>query len=255
MKTKMTASLNLGRPLATFFLIGLVYYFYLQSDTLKDPKTFYPIFLKQAIEIVLITCLGTTFNRSFNFFFWDGFARKSFGGKPPRLLQTISSIFILYLTVSLIVWYVFEGSVSSFWTASSTIGIILGVALKNLILDVFTGVASNVDQAYKIGDIIQVHQKSPSKNDFRGIVKEINWRTTRIKSKAGNMIIIPNGVMAESSITNFVRPNGLGRFSISYFIDSWIDPDRIERVLYSGIDSLISTNEISSKKALSLIHI
>ena len=66
------------------------------------------------------------------------------------------------------------------------VGLVLGLALKNMILDVFVGLAINIDRPYKIGDWIEVHNVG-SEGYLRGQVLETNWRTTRLHTEDDSM--------------------------------------------------------------------
>jgi small-conductance mechanosensitive channel len=42
--------------------------------------------------------------------------------------------------------------------------IIIGFALRNIILDIFTGLAINIERPYNIGDWIEIHQRVREQN-------------------------------------------------------------------------------------------
>ena len=76
---------------------------------------------------------------------------------------------------------VFDKSITGIWATSGVFGIILGIALRNVILDVFIGLSMHVEQSFRIGDWVMVHQNR-RENHIVGQVIEINWRTTRLKT-------------------------------------------------------------------------
>ncbi|MEL6553002.1 MAG: mechanosensitive ion channel domain-containing protein [Cyanobacteria bacterium J06621_11] len=60
----------------------------------------------------------------------------------------------------------------------ATSGIVLtivGLAIQINIFNIFSGLAINLEKAFKVGDYIEI----PSKN-LKGHVVDINWRATRI---------------------------------------------------------------------------
>jgi len=79
------------------------------------------------------------------------------------------------------------------------------------------------DRPFDIGDFIVV-------DTFRGTVKRIGIRTTRLNSVDGEEIILANGDLARARVRNYARlteRRGLFLFGIEYGADA----ERIERVV------------------------
>ena len=57
------------------------------------------------------------------------------------------------------------------------------------------------------GDIYVIDgmRRSIPRRSF-GLVTEVTWRATRIRTKTGNLVIVPNNVMAREAITNYSEP-------------------------------------------------
>jgi RNase P/RNase MRP subunit p29 len=109
---------------------------------------------------------------------------------------------------------VFDKSITGIWATSGVFGIVLGIALRNVILDVFIGLSMHVEQSFRIGDWVMVHQNR-RETHIVGQVIEINWRTTRLKTTEKNMIVVPNSKMGEAVLTNYMQPKALIFGSIS----------------------------------------
>ena len=56
------------------------------------------------------------------------------------------------------------------------------------------------DRPIDVGDFIELDENTS------GIVDDIGWRSTRIKTLTNNLLIIPNGKLADSNITNYSKP-------------------------------------------------
>jgi CRP-like cAMP-binding protein len=71
-----------------------------------------------------------------------------------------------------------------------------------------SGLASGVlllgDQPFQTGDWISV-------GDIEGLVVDINWRTSRIQTRNGDVIVVPNSELASSQILNFTDEQPLHR--------------------------------------------
>ena len=88
-------------------------------------------------------------------------------------------IWFLFFTLGIIVGLNKSYNVEiSGLVATSGIAIaVLGFALRNMISDVFTGIALNIEKPLKYGDWIEIE------NGVVGRVEEINWPQRMIPSK------------------------------------------------------------------------
>ena len=67
-----------------------------------------------------------------------------------------------------------------------------------------------------------------------GLVQEVNWRTTRLLTLENDIIVIPNGMLAESVILNRSAPNLTCWFELNIKLDFSVAPERALRVLGSA---------------------
>ncbi len=73
--------------------------------------------------------------------------------------------------------------------------------------------------------------------EYQGWIEEINWRTTEIKTREGNLIILPNSCLSSSIITNLSRPTGPSRFCIKLLLPLEVPSTRAIRILNSAVIS------------------
>ncbi|MGB8311673.1 MAG: mechanosensitive ion channel domain-containing protein [Halobacteriota archaeon] len=79
------------------------------------------------------------------------------------------------------------------FASAGIIGIVVGIAAQPTLGNLIAGVVIAVTEPFSIGDVITV-------NDFTGRLIEINFRDCRLESDNGDIIIVPNSVMAASII-------------------------------------------------------
>ncbi|MBT7304189.1 MAG: mechanosensitive ion channel [Victivallales bacterium] len=170
-------------------------------------------------------------NRLVAVIFWDGLVARAIKGRVPRLLKD-STAFVIYLVAaSGVIQFVFHRPVTGFWATSGAVGVVLGIALRNIILDLFTGLAVNIDRPYSIGDWVMIVDNPGSDENLVGCVQEINWRTTRLRTTSNNMLVVPNNVMGQKVITNFMAPGERSRFEVDFTLDFSVPSERAIRVL------------------------
>ncbi|MEK7123082.1 MAG: mechanosensitive ion channel domain-containing protein [Patescibacteria group bacterium] len=74
-------------------------------------------------------------------------------------------------------------------------GIAIAFALQNILSDLFSSFAIQLDKPFEVGDSITVGQ-------HKGIVEKIGIKTTRLRSESGEEIIVPNKDLVSSIVVN-----------------------------------------------------
>ena len=103
-------------------------------------------FILTFFKILLWLAGGWLFNRLLSLLFWDILIQKITHVHPPKLLVQLSGIFVSILTLSLIAHFVFNEPLTTIIAAAGGLGFVLGFALQGLILDLFSGLAIQMDQ-------------------------------------------------------------------------------------------------------------
>lgn len=91
-------------------------------------------------------------------FFWDGLIAGISSRPVPRLPKDVTAMILFGVAVMGVLATVFEQSITGIWATSGVFGIVVGIALRNVILDVFIGLSMHVEQPFRIGDWVMVHQ-------------------------------------------------------------------------------------------------
>ena len=159
--------------------------------------------------------------------------QKHLSGAAPMLLQHTVNILIIALAVAGIAHSVFNAPLTGFWATSSIFGIVLGIALRGIIADFFSGIALELDPPFRIGEYVELRMGGDA---VIGRVTEVNWRATQIVPRDNtNTIFVPNSLMASIAVNNVYRPLGNTRFELFVSFHQGIPHDRIVRVLMSAI--------------------
>jgi CRP-like cAMP-binding protein len=113
--------------------------------------------------------------------------------------------------------------------ASGVAGIVLGMALKELLNDVISGLALNIDRPIRIGDSVQIHRSGDTL--IEGKILEISWRSTRVEDLSNNIIVVPNNKLASATTTNYSQPATYSEWKTTIVIDATIPHERAMRIL------------------------
>jgi small-conductance mechanosensitive channel/CRP-like cAMP-binding protein len=155
-------------------------------------------------------------------------ARVSRNGVPyPRLLTDLMSAVLFAAAAMTILLFVFDQPATGLVTVSSVVIAVVGFALRNVISDLFSGIALSVDHPYRIGDWVETTSSS-------GKVSEITWRTTRLMDRNGFAIIVPNGLIAGQRLINYGDGERDYRTSLRVPLDATLPVGKAKRMLLSG---------------------
>lgn len=117
----------------------------------------------------------------------------------------------------------------------------LALAAQDTVKNLFGSLLIIIDRPFQIGDWILV-------NGHEGVVEEVSMRSTRIRTFAGSLITIPNGVVADSAIDNMgIRQ--YRRFVTRIGLTYDTPPDLIE-VFVEGVRGLILNHPMTRKDAM-----
>ena len=110
----------------------------------------------------------------------------------PSILQDAIVIGVLVLVAT----FVFEDKLL---TTSAVGAVVVGFALQDTLGNAFAGLAIQSEKPFKIGDWIRV-------GEFEGRVTEVTWRATKLRTKTGNFVVVPNNDISKHAIVNFSEP-------------------------------------------------
>lgn len=145
-----------------------------------------------------------------------------------RLFADLASAFIYIVAFVGIMDTVFKQSLSGVLATSGVLAIVLGLALQNTLADVFSGLAINIERPFGAGDWITMA------GNVEGQIIEINWRATRMRTAANDVIVIPNSVLAKAIVTNHRRLNDPYVCTIQLKISTAIPPARVIDILQAA---------------------
>lgn len=125
-------------------------------------------------------------------------------------------------------------SIAPLLTALGVGGLAVALALQDTLANLFAGVHILASKTVQPGDYIRLSSGE------EGYVVDINWRQTTVRQLSKNLVVIPNGQLAKTNMTNFTRPDEdltvLLQVGVSY--DS--DLEHVERVTTAVIAEVMT---------------
>ncbi len=125
--------------------------------------------------------------------------RKDMPFAVSGLSQTLMRVFILLIGALMLLRH-FNISITPALTALGVGGLAVALALQDTLANFFAGVHILVETPIRLGDFIKLS------GDEEGIVSDIGWRTTRVRTGQNNTIVIPNTKITSGILTNYSLP-------------------------------------------------
>jgi small-conductance mechanosensitive channel len=91
--------------------------------------------------------------------------------------------------------------------------------------NLFAGIHILVEKSIRVGDFIKIESGE------EGYVEDITWRATRVRMLPNNMVIIPNGKLAKSTVTNYYLPERRMSLLIPVSVSYSSNPRRVAQIL------------------------
>ena len=114
----------------------------------------------------------------------------------PKLLRDALRLVIIVVALVFILIIIFEVNAVAVGGSAAVITVVLGLALQNILGDLFSGVVLQFERPFRQGDWVEI-------GEHEGEVVELNWRAIRLKTRQHVGVVIPNSVIAKAEIRNF----------------------------------------------------
>jgi MscS family membrane protein len=127
---------------------------------------------------------------------------------------------VIYILALLLIMSLFGIEITALVASLGVAGIAVALAAQETLSNVFGAFAILTDRPYKVGDRLLIHGIG------QGDVIDIGLRSTRLKTRNDEIMVIPNQQMASSEIVNLSMPDSRLRVLIKVGISYKSDVDR-----------------------------
>src|SRR4051812_19943241 len=147
------------------------------------------------------------------------------GMRLPPLLPAVSMLLVYLVTALVTLRISFPRlDVAPLIATSAVTSLVLGLALQPILGNFFAGLVISVEKPFRINDWIKVGEQE-------GRVMAITWRTTHLRTRDNDNLVIPNSKLADERVLNFYYPHPLHleRVKVAAHFDE--PPYRVRQVL------------------------
>ena len=125
----------------------------------------------------------------------------------PQLMLALPRVTVIIVAG----WFLIDGiwgvDLSAALTALGVTSLVISFALQDTLSGLASGALLLADAPFKPGDWIQF-------GDLEGKVVDINWRSSRIQDRSGDLHVVPNAQLANGQVVNYVEPSQLHRIVV-----------------------------------------
>jgi len=113
-------------------------------------------------------------------------------------------------------------------TTSAVSAVVIGFALQDTLGNAFAGLAIQSEKPFNVGHWVRV-------GDFEGRVTEVTWRATKLRTKQGNLAILPNNIVAKEAIINFSEPAAPLRLEVEVGASYMVPPNKVKAAMMEAL--------------------
>jgi small-conductance mechanosensitive channel/CRP-like cAMP-binding protein len=113
-------------------------------------------------------------------------------------------------------------------TTSAVSAVVLGFALQDTLGNAFAGLAIQSEKPFHVGHWVKV-------GDYEGRVAEVTWRATKLRTKTGNFVILPNNFVSKEPIVNYSEPAAPVRLSVEVGATYLVAPNQVKAAMMEAL--------------------
>jgi small-conductance mechanosensitive channel/CRP-like cAMP-binding protein len=113
-------------------------------------------------------------------------------------------------------------------TTSAVGAVVVGFALQDTLGNLFAGLAIQIEKPFRVGQWVQF-------GDREGQVTEITWRATKLRTKSGQFLIVPNSVVSKEPVLNHSEPIIPTRIDVEIGASYNVPPNDVKRAMHEAM--------------------
>tara|TARA_X000000950_G_scaffold104976_1_gene132290 strand:+ start:1899 stop:2732 length:834 start_codon:yes stop_codon:yes gene_type:complete len=142
-----------------------------------------------------------------------------------RLVRTV-----VYFLVILVALDTSGIDLTVFWASSAALLVGVGIGLQNFFNDVVSGFVLLFEGGVRVGDELEV-------DGMMVRVERIDLRSTRVITRFGNLIVIPNGLISGQTVRNFTQGENATLIQLDVGVAYGSDVERVKAILLEAANA------------------
>jgi len=131
---------------------------------------------------------------------WTSRTETSLDDQLVPLVRKTLRVFVVVVVLLFVAQNVFEWNIGALVAGLGIGGLAFALAAKDMLANLFGSVTIFADRPFSMGDRVKI-------SGHDGVVEEVGFRSTRIRTLTGHLVTVPNGTVATATIENIsARP-------------------------------------------------
>jgi small-conductance mechanosensitive channel/CRP-like cAMP-binding protein len=118
----------------------------------------------------------------------------------PRILPDVASTTVFFFGVLFILYHGTDLDITAVFTTSAVLSVVIGLAVQDTLGNLFSGLALQTERAFQVGDWVRM-------GEHEGAITDVTWRSTKIRTRDNDLIVIPNSMIAKNAFLNYSAPS------------------------------------------------
>jgi small-conductance mechanosensitive channel len=144
--------------------------------------------------------------------------------RMPRLFLDMARVLIVLVCLAIVVSRVWGQDLGQLAAALGVGSLVLGLALQEPLGNLFSGIMLMMERPIGVGDWVKA-------GDSLGKVIETNWRSVHMETQDGDLVVMPNSVLAKERFVNYSRPTAVHTESVTLNFSDNDAPNRVKLAL------------------------
>ena len=105
---------------------------------------------------------------------------------------------------------------------------VVGFSLQDTLGNLFSGLAIQIEKPFRVGQWVAI-------GDREGQVQEVTWRATKLRTKNGQFLIVPNNVVSQTPVLNYSEPIVPTRIEVEVGASYLTPPNDVKAAMHEAI--------------------
>jgi small-conductance mechanosensitive channel/CRP-like cAMP-binding protein len=140
----------------------------------------------------------------------------------PTIVQDTMVIGLLAIAATVILQ-------EKIFAATAVGAVVIGFALQDTLGNLFAGLAIQIEKPFRVGQWVRIA-------DIDGLVSETTWRACKVRTKAGNFVIVPNSKVSSEIIINYSEPYLDTRIELDIGASYDVPPNDVKAAILTAIE-------------------
>lgn len=180
--------------------------------------------------ILLLISGAIVFVRVGTYLIVDILLAQSSRRKSSDLLRLVVNLVLIGIASGIVLGFGFNQDLAALLTTSALITAVIGFALQATLGNFFSGVALEVEQPFRIGDIVEYDKQL-------GQIESLTGRSVYIRTIIGTRLVVPNNKISEHEIEVFPIGDPIARW-LTFSVRSNVSPQRVTEIVTKVITNL-----------------